>query len=257
MLLDLFKDILETFVCLWTPRHLPIQSIYQLTHSTLLTLPSVSSNMPAFNFLPFLFFTLFFVSSAHAQYETAPTNVSTGFVRFDNNARLVTWYYTEDGLVVYDDDLIFGTVDEFNQALINITYNSAPGRPPAKVRSYAPPRDSIVKRANSIFPRSSSIWPGGVIYYRYFDSDAENELSSYVDGAIKVWTDEIPCISFVRLPNDNSEGGAKGVVTIKANHPAARKCSASLGFSATSSRRMKLDTGGGCGIRATTHEWGM
>ena len=214
--------------------------------------------MAAFKCIAFLSFSLLFVFGVHAQLQTLPTNISTGFVRFNNVTDQVTYFYTQGGLVAYDGDIIFGTVAEFNQALINITYTSDPNRPPSKRSSDPPPPDSIVKRANSIFPGTTGIWPGGIVYYRYFDSAAESALSAYVDGGIKAWTDGVPCLKFVKLPNDNDSNGSNGIVTIKAHNPNVGYCLASsIGYKSGRSLWMELDTGGGCGIPEVTHEWGM
>ena len=215
--------------------------------------------MPNSKFLPFLSLSLLFLVGTHGQVQNPPTNVTTGFVNFPNGPKQVTWFYTQGDLVVYDGDVIFGTVTEFNKALINITYTSEPGQPPIipKRRSYPPSLESIVARSDSVFPLSSGLWPGGEVFYRYFDSDTENELSTYVDGAISAWTDAVPCITFSKVANDNDPNGSNGIVTIMANNPNAGVCLASqIGFG-TNSLWMALDTGGGCGVPEVTHEWGM
>src|SRR5579859_4146935 len=73
----------------------------------------------------------------------------------------ISWSYTGD-LVAYDADIIYGTIAEFNQVLINITYpstNSSSPPPPApstcqrtrrRRRGHLP----HVKRSNSVFPGS-------------------------------------------------------------------------------------------------------
>lgn len=199
-------------------------------------------------------FSLFFTLATHAQTQTPPTNVTTGFVRFPNATSQVSWFYTEGGLVAYDGDVIFGTVAEFNRAVVNVTLTPSP----EYRRSYSPPLslDSIVERSDSIFPLSSGIWPGGQVYYRYLDDTTESELSIYVDGAIKAWTDAVPCLSFEKVANDNDPNGSNGIVTIQANNPNAGYCLASqIGYGANS-LWMSLDTGGGCGVPEVTHEWG-
>ncbi|KAK3175844.1 hypothetical protein OEA41_007166 [Lepraria neglecta] len=213
--------------------------------------------MAASKFLPLLSLSLIFVLGVRAQVQTPPTNITTGFVRFANATRQVSWFYTQGGLVAYDGDVVFGTVAEFERALINVTYTSEPERLSTKRRSYPPSLDSIVKRANSIFPGSSGLWPGGQVFYRYFDSDTESKLKVYVEGALKAWANEVPCISFVKLSNNNDPNGSNGIVTIKAHNPNVFYCSASQNYDSTKSLWMELDTGGGCGIPEVTHEWGM
>jgi hypothetical protein len=196
------------------------------------------------------------ILGVHAQVQTPPTNVTTGFVRFANTTRQVSWFYTQNDLVAYDGDVIFGTVTEFNRALVNITYTSGSNNPPPQRRSYPPSHNRVAKRSDSIFPFSSGIWPGGIVYYRYWDTNTESELSSYVNGAIASWTGAVPCINFVQLPNDNDPNGSNGIVTIKANVPNAGYCLASQIGYGVNSLWMSLDTGGGCGVPEVTHEFG-
>ena len=217
--------------------------------------------MPKSKLLPFLSLSLLFLVGIHAQVQTPPTNVTTGFVNFLSGPKQVTWSYTQGDLVIYDGDVIFGTVAEFERALINITYTSELGHAPTipKRRSYPASLDTIVARSDSVHPLSSNLWPGGEIFYRYFDLDTENELSTYVDGAISAWTDAVPCISFAKVANDNDPNGSNGIVTIRANNPNVGSCSASIGFG-TNSLWMHLDTGGitpPCGVPELLHEWGM
>ena len=217
--------------------------------------------MPTSKFFSFLSLSLslLFLLGTHAQVQTPPTNVTTGFVNFPNGPKQVTWYYIQNELVVYDGDVIFGTVAEFDRALINITYTSEPGEPPriGKRRSYPPTLDSIVARSDSVKPSSSSLCPKGQVFYRYFDSNSESELSSYVDSAISAWTAAVPCISFLKVANDDDPNGFNGIVTIRTNVPNVGACFASQIGCGTNSQWMSLDTGGGCGHDQVTHEWGM
>ena len=216
--------------------------------------------MPISKLLPFLSrsFPFLFLLGTHAQVQTPETNLTTGYVNFPNGPKQVTWFYTQGDLVAYDGDVIFGTTAEFNRALINVTYTSEPGQPPVitKRRSYPPSLNSIVARSDSISPTSSGLWQGGQIFYRYVDSDTENEFSADVDSAIKAWKDAVPCITFSKVANDNDPNGSNGIVTIRANYPNLGKCMASqIGFG-TNSLWMSLDTVG-CGVPEITHEWGM
>lgn len=197
------------------------------------------------------------ILGARAQIQVAPTNVTTGFVRFPNDTSQVTWFYTPTGLVAYDGDTIFGTIAEFNEALINVTYTTAkPDNSTVYRRSYPPPVKRATKRSDSRWPGSAYLWPGGNVYYRYFDDNTESQLSQYIDGAITSWTNAVPCISFTKLPNDNDPAGSSGIVTIVAHNPNVGYCLASQIGYGTNSLWMSLDTGGGCGVPEATHEWG-
>lgn len=198
------------------------------------------------------------ILGAQAQVQVAPTNLTTGFVRFPNGTQQVTWFYTPTGLVAYDGDTIFGTTAEFNAALVNITYTTAKTDNSTVIyrRSYPPPVKAVAKRSDSRWPGSANLWPNGKVYYRYLDDNAESLLSQYVDGAIASWTNAVPCISFTKLPNDSDPAGANGIVTIVAHDPNVGYCLASQIGYGTNSLWMSLDTGGGCGIPEVTHEWG-
>ena len=225
--------------------------------------------MPTSKFLSLLSlpFSLLFLLGTHAQVLNPPTNittgfnstnVTTGFVNFPNGPKQVSWLYIQDDeLVAYDGDVIFGTVAEFNQALINVTYTSDGGEPRgvSKRRSYPPSRDSIVARSDSVFPFSSGLWPNGQVFYRYFDDDTENQLFSAVEAAKNTWHDAVPCLTFTKVSNDNDPNGSNGIVTIRANNPSAGFCFASqIGFG-KNSLWMGLDPG--CGFPEVLHEWGM
>jgi hypothetical protein len=200
-----------------------------------------------FSFLLFL--------GAYAQIQTPPSNVFSGFVRFINGTRQISWFYAQNGLVAYDGDVIFGTVAEFNHALVNITYSS-PNVTVTRHRRDISPHNTITKRSDSIWPGSAGIWPGGKVQYRYFDANTESQLSQYVDGAIAAWKAAVPCLQFVQLPNDNNPAGSSGIVTVQAHSPNVGYCLASsIGYT-TNSLWMQLDTGGGCGIPEVTHEFG-
>jgi hypothetical protein len=148
-------------------------------------------------------------------------------------------------------------VAEFNEALINITYTSGGKDNTTNFRrSYPPPIKRTAKRSDSQWPGSSYLWPGGKVYYRYFDDNTESQLSQYINGAIASWTNAVPCISFVQLPNDNDPAGSNGIVTIVAHNPNVGYCLASQIGYGTNSLWMSLDTGGGCGIPEVTHEFG-
>jgi hypothetical protein len=223
-------------------------------HPTVISSIMITSKL----FSTLLVFTFLLILGADAQIQVAPTNLTTGFVNFPNGPRQVTWFYTPAGLVAYDGDTIFGTVAEFNKAFINITYTSGGTGNTTVIyrRSYPPPVKRTVKRSDSRLPGSAYLWPGGTVYYRYFDDNTESQLSQYVDGAITSWTNAVPCINFVQLPNDNDSAGSNGIVTIMANNPNAGYCLASQIGYGTNSLWMLLDTGGGCGIPEVTHEWG-
>ena len=216
---------------------------------------------------------LLFAICANAQIQTPPSNVSTGFVRLRNSdggvsafssaptAQQVSWFYTDNGLVVYDGDIVFGTIAEFEAALVNVTYNSDSNttattngtveRRHVEDRS----RRGLVDRSNSLFPGSSGLWPDGNIKYRYFDDESESQLAQYVDPAIKAWEDAVPCLKFSRLPNSNDTSGSEGIVNIVANNPSQNACFASLGYGPYP-LWMSLDTGGACGRAENIHEWG-
>lgn len=219
--------------------------------------------------VPFLcVLTLLYLGST-AHILTPPTNITTGFVHFPNATTQVSWFYTQSGLVAYDGDVIFGTQEEFNRALVNITFTNQPNNTNHQLndtqiisrnlrrRSYPPSTESVHRRANSIWPSSSGIWPGGNIYYRYWDAATENELSVYVNGAIDAWKDAVPCLNFQKLANDADPSGSNGVVTIQSHNPNAGYCLASqVGYNGANSLWMVLDTGGACGIPEVIHEWG-
>lgn len=216
--------------------------------------------MPTSKFLSFLSLSLslLFPLGTHAQFQSTPDNLTTGFVNFPDGPKQVTWFYNQNNLVSYEGDIIFGTVAEFNDALINITYTSGPDEPPVvtKRRSYPPSLDRIDARSNSLFPGSSNLWPGGQVFYRYFDDETETRLSSIVETAKNVWKDAIPCLTFSKVTNDNDKDGSNGIITIMANAKATGMCQASqIGFG-KNSLWMLLDDPG-CGIREVTHEWGM
>jgi hypothetical protein len=210
-----------------------------------------------------------FALYANAQIQTIPSNVSTGFVTlpqrgiqafdFAPPTKQVSFFYTTTGLVAYDGDIIFGTIEEFNRALINVTYNSLSNKTASSKRAiegrhphYRTPV-AITERSNSIFPDSSGIWPDKKIIYHYLDDETERQLDQFVQPAIDAWTAAVPCLRFEKLPNSNE--ALSGVVNIVANNPNAGACFASIGYGPYS-LWMSLDTGGGCGVAEIIHEWG-
>jgi len=209
--------------------------------------------MTAFIFLYFLCSLSLLLLGTRAQVETLPTNITSGFVRFANTTRQITWFYSPNDLVIYDGDIIFGTIVEFNDALVNITYSSDPHSSLSRRNNTS---KALAKRAFSDFPGSPSIWPGGNVYYRYWDDNTESQLSQYVNEAIAIWSAAVPCIRFVPLANDDNPGGAHGIVTIRAHNPNVGYCLASGAYSSTSAVWMDLDTGGGCGTPEVLHEIG-
>lgn len=236
--------------------------------------------MNSLRFLSVLFSALY----ANAQIQTPPSNVSTGFVRVPSTGfralgaaapvKQISFFYTPTGLVAYDGDIIFGTIEEFNRALINVTYNSISNATDDDSSSSnednnstttkrtvekRQPRDrtrfAVAERSNSIFPGSSGIWPGSKVSYRYSNDATENELSPYVEPAIDAWTDAVPCLSFEKLPNSEDTSNDNGVVNIVAHNPNIGACFASIGYGPYS-LWMSLDTGGACGVAEVKHEWG-
>ncbi|KAF7509762.1 hypothetical protein GJ744_007457 [Endocarpon pusillum] len=217
----------------------------------------------------------FLLSFACAQILNPPGNVSSGYVEpsgpqalaftssVSDNAQQISWFFTPNGFAVVDSDIIYGRIEDFNRAVINITYNSesdlntagasANATAPARRRSVVPPAPHAVKRANSVFPGSSGLWPDGNILYRYADQATEDALSFYTEGAINAWQEAVPCLNFTKLPN--GVDGSDPIVTIYANIPNQGYCLASLGFSPFGTF-MSLDTGGGCGVPELIHEWG-
>ena len=208
--------------------------------------------MIAFKFLR-VFLSLFLVlHGTQAQFDTPPTNLTTGFVRFPHATRQISWIYSPNGVVVYDGDIVFGTIAEFNDALVNITHS--PNDSTLSSGNDIPSR-GLSKRAYSAFPGSSSFWPSGIIYWRYLDSVVESIASADVNFAISTWTAAVPCIRFVQLPNDNKPGGANGIVTIVTLPKGAGYCSAPLGYTPTA-MWLEVDPSG-CGGSTMLHEFGM
>ena len=210
---------------------------------------------------------LLLVPSVLSQILNPPTNVSTGFVRLEGPQALsispqplpaeqITWFYTPNGLVAVDGDIIYGTAEDFNRNVLNLTYNSASGLNAAEGNDTTPARRSLrplAPRSNSVFPNSDGVWPNGNVKYRYIDDATEEELGVYVEGAIAAWKAAVPCISFTKLPN--GFGQSDGTTTINANRPNGGYCLASLGYSPFGTF-MSLDTGGACGVPEMIHEIG-
>ncbi|KAL8717021.1 MAG: hypothetical protein Q9225_005699 [Loekoesia sp. 1 TL-2023] len=212
----------------------------------------------------------FLLSFTGAQILNPPANVSSGYVRPSgpqalsigqpDTAQQVSWFFTPNGLAVVDGDIIYGRIEDFNRALINTTYNSESDLNTASANGTAPTRRHIispihyaVKRANSVFPESSGLWPEGQISYRYADQQTEDSLSFWTEAATRVWQEAVPCLNFTKL--SNGVGGSDSIVTIYANTPNQGYCLASLGYSPFGTF-MSLDTGGACGIPEMIHEWG-
>jgi len=205
--------------------------------------------MIGFKFLWVLLSLSLVLRGAQAHFGTPPTNVTTGFVRFPNATRQISWIYSSNGLVIYDGDIIFGTIDEFNDALVNITHS--PGDSSLS-RRHNIPSDGLTTRAYSVFP--DSIWPGGIISYRYNDSIVEAAVSAEVNFAISTWTAAVPCIRFVRLPNDNKP--ANGILRIWAHSTDLGYCAASVGYTPATDRHLEVDPSG-CSDITMLHEFGM
>ena len=212
---------------------------------------------------------VFLLSFACAQILDPPGNVSSGYVApsgpqalslgESDNAQQTSWFFTPNGFAVMDGDIIYGRIEDFNRAVINITYNSesdlntagANATAPARRRSIISPAYHGVKRANSVFPGSSGLWPDGNILYRYADQETENSLSFYTEAAANIWQEVVPCLNFTKMPN--GVGGSDPIVTIYANIPNQGYCLASLGYSPFGTF-MSLDTT--CGVPELIHEWG-
>ncbi len=209
----------------------------------------------AFRFSLLLLSLLSLTLSVLAQVKTPPTNITTGFVRFDDIIRQVTWYYTPSGLVVYDGDVIFGTIAEFNSALVNITYSSELGynNTTHERRSYPPNLSSISGRSDSVFPGSPRLWPNGLVKYRYINSGAETALQDVLKSALDIWAHGA-CIGLQQQPTNGDPKGAPGIVTIQGN--TGGYCTASIGYSAITSLWMSLDTNGACGTPEVLHAMG-
>ena len=219
----------------------------------------------------------FLLSFACAQILDPPGNVSSGYVEpsgpqalslgESDNSQQISWFFTPNGFAVVDGDIIYGRIEDFNRAVVNITYNSESdlntagatasattnATAPARRRNIIPPAHHAVKRANSVFPGSSGLWPDGNILYRYADQETENSLSLYTDAAANIWQEAVPCLNFTKVPN--GVGGSDPIVTIYANIPNQGYCLASLGYSPFGTF-MSLDTGGACGVPELIHEWG-
>ena len=208
--------------------------------------------MIALKFLRVLLSLSLVLRGTQAKFDTLPTNLTTGFVRLPHATRQVSWIYSPNGLVVYDGDIVFGTIAEFNDAIVNITHSPNDS---SLSRRHDIPSQGLAKRAYSEPPGSPLLWPSGIIYYRYFDSNVESAASADVNFAISTWTAAVPCIRFVRLPNDNKPGGANGIVTIIAHSTNLGYCAAALGYTPTA-MWLEVDPSG-CGGSTMLHELGM
>jgi len=205
-----------------------------------------------FKFLWSLLSLFLVLRGTQAEFDTPPTNLTSGFVRLPNATREVSWFYSPNGLVIYDGDIVFGTTAEFNDAIVNITHSPNDSSIP---RRHDIPSQGLAKRAYSEWPFSPRLWPSCIIYYRYFDSNVESVASAEVNFAISTWTTAVPSIRFVRLPNDNNPGGLSGIVTIIAHSGRLGYCAASLGYTPTP-MWLEVDPSG-CGGSAMLHLFGM
>ncbi|KIJ91300.1 hypothetical protein K443DRAFT_655201 [Laccaria amethystina LaAM-08-1] len=204
--------------------------------------------MRAFNFFRVLLSLPFVLRGAQAQFDTPPTNLTTGFVRLPHGTRQVSWIYSPNGIVIYDGDIVFGTIAEFNDALVNITHSPDDS---TLSRRHDIPSQGLATRAYSE-PPGGRLWPGGIIYYRYSDTNVESAASTEVNFAISTWTAAVPCIRFVRLPNDNKP--TNGIVTIVAHSTNFGYCAAALGYTPTP-MWLEVDPSG-CGDSTMLHEFG-
>ena len=210
--------------------------------------------MIAFTFLRVLLSLSFVLHGTQAHFDTPPTNLTTGFVRFPNATKEISWTYSPNGLVIYDGDIVFGTIAEFNDALVNITHSPDDS---SLSSGHDIPSRGLAKRAYSVFP-GSNLWPSGIIYYRYFDAQVESVASAEVNSAISTWKAAVPCITFVRLPNNNNPQGAKGIVTIVIDNSNTNQgfCSATWGYTPTFAMWLEV-VPSGCGDSDMLHVFGM
>jgi hypothetical protein len=70
------------------------------------------------------------------------------------------------------------------------------------------------KRSNSVLPGSRSLWPNGVIPYRFTNDAVETNFSTPINEAIQEWTSNIPCLAFLKQPNGDDDSSAAGLLTI-------------------------------------------
>jgi len=173
--------------------------------------------MIAFKFLWVLLSLSLVLLGTQAHFDTLPANLMNGFVHFPNGIRQVSWIYSSNGLVVYDGDIIFSTIAQFNAMLMNITYSSD-GSSLSRRHDIASQGLATRSYSEPLAP-NGHLWPGGTIFYCYFDSSIKAVISTEVNFAISTWTAAMPCIRFVRLPNDNTPGGANGIVMIQFDAP--------------------------------------
>jgi hypothetical protein len=184
----------------------------------------------------------------YCQIQTPPTNVTSGFVRHPILGETqITWYYSGD-YVVYDGDVVYGTIADFTRDLINVTYtNNNENNTSVYRREFSPQ-----KRSNSIFQGTSGIWPAGQINYRYADSTTESLFSTFVQQAIAEWEGNVPCLKWNQKPTGSDTAGGVSTTTIQ-YAPGQGYCAASIGFS-SGGDAMLLDNG--CGRAEILHEWG-
>src|SRR5947207_14214880 len=89
-------------------------------------------------------------------------------------------------------------------------------------------RRDVLGRANSVPPGSPSLWPGGLIRYKYASVDTATRFENVVEPAILAWSSKVACLHFSRIEPPSSEE-VDGVVTIRqATEP--EKCASRVGF---------------------------
>jgi Astacin (Peptidase family M12A) len=201
--------------------------------------------------LPFLLPFVVFVSLAQG-YDRPPFNITSGFIAdpICGGITETSWWYSQN-YVIHEGDIILGTIDEFNDLVINITYTTEDGIVPSPQFQIQPQRKT--KRANSVLPGSRSLWPNGVIPYRFANDAVETNFSTPVNEAIEEWISNIPCLTFLKQPNGDDDASAAGLLTIHMI-PDQGYCAADLGFNPRGSN-MLLDYKG-CTRAEILHEFG-
>ena len=185
--------------------------------------------------LVFVLFSKIFLVRA----DIYPNNsVTTVRIRDENGERNVAYFLTSTGYAVIGGDIIYGTEEEFNRAIVNGSYDRKLKRRELITRK---------KRSNSIWPNSPLLWPGNTILYKFESAAVATQLSTIVNTAIGRWTSQVPCLRFVLQPP--SAVPSVGVVTIYNTDG----CSANVGHTPFT-KAMHL--GPGCGENEATHEWG-
>ena len=151
-------------------------------------------------------------------------------------------YFTVDDLAVIDGDVIYGTVDDLLSKDVRLV------KPDHQAHQ-------LSERAFSVF--NTSIWPNGIVTYRY-ESDATADLLTWVvDGAIARWQELAPYLTFNRLfPNSNVT--TRGILVIRA--PVCGGCNSYVGYNyprpVMNLQQSCPSSPGGCWISEATHEFG-